>query len=118
MFVKYPNFQDEFEIARRTTSLALDQPAPVLSGDQIIELQQVVRKVPVTDHVIQYTLALVRQTHARPPAQPGGAPKFYRGPKQNGEAKRRQPADGVPDLQPGIDAVANEADVFVGQTEW
>src|SRR5438105_394696 len=62
VFVKYPNFQDEFEIARRTTSLGADQPTAVLTGDQILELQQIVRKVPVTDHVIQYTLALVRQT--------------------------------------------------------
>src|SRR5205085_7894113 len=59
-----------------------------------------------------------RGVHARPPAQSGGAPKFYRGHQQDGEAKRRQPTDGVPDLQPGIDAVANEADVFVGQAEW
>src|SRR6516162_4393980 len=29
VFVKYPNFQDEFEIARRTTSLAMDQPTAV-----------------------------------------------------------------------------------------
>src|SRR5690349_23761981 len=36
--------------------------SPVLSGDQILELQRLVRKVPVTDHVINYTLALVRQT--------------------------------------------------------
>ena len=34
----------------------------MLSGEQIIELQRLVRRVPVTDHVIQYTLALVRQT--------------------------------------------------------
>jgi MoxR-like ATPase len=74
VFVKYPSFQDEFEIARRTTSLAADQPAPVLSGEQILDLQQVVRKVPVTDHVIQYTLALVRQTRVGEP----GAPKFVR----------------------------------------
>src|SRR4051812_10491148 len=74
VFVKYPGFQDEFEIARRTTSLNADQPVPVLSGDQILELQQVVRKVPVTDHVIQYTLALVRQTRVGET----GVPKFVR----------------------------------------
>jgi MoxR-like ATPase len=47
---------------------------PVLSGDQILELQRVVRKVPVTDHVIQYTLALVRQTRVGET----GVPKFVR----------------------------------------
>src|SRR5436853_813717 len=74
VFVKYPNFQDEFEIARRTTSLTMDQPTAVLTGDQILDLQQIVRKVPVTDHVIQYTLALVRQTRVGEP----GVPKLIR----------------------------------------
>src|SRR3989449_2162145 len=74
VFVRYPNFNEEFEIARRTTALAVDEPSSVLSGDQIIELQRLVRRVPVTDHVIQYTLALVRQTRIGEP----GVPKFVR----------------------------------------
>jgi len=74
VFVKYPSFKEEFEIARRTTSLMSDEVTPVLSGDQIVELQKLVRKVPVTDHVIQYTLALVRQTRIGEP----GTPKFIR----------------------------------------
>src|SRR6187549_3074664 len=56
VFVKYPTYNEEFEIARRTTAIAMEEPTPVLSGDQILELQKLVRKVPVTDHVIQYTL--------------------------------------------------------------
>src|SRR5581483_10047193 len=43
VFVKYPNFNEEFEIARRTTSLMSEQTTAVLSGEQILELQQVVR---------------------------------------------------------------------------
>src|SRR5437868_4340230 len=74
VFVRYPSFQDEFEIARRTTSLLSEDVQPVLGGDQILELQKLVRKVPVTDHVIQYTLALVRQTRIGE----AGAPKFIR----------------------------------------
>src|SRR3954464_797389 len=74
VFVKYPSFQEEFEIARRTTALMTEDIKPVLSGDQILELQRVVRKVPVTDHVIQYTLALVRQTRVGEV----GVPKFVR----------------------------------------
>src|SRR5467141_658221 len=52
IFVKYPNFNEEFEIARRTTALITEDIQPVLAGDQILELQHVVRRVPVTDHVI------------------------------------------------------------------
>ncbi len=74
VYVKYPNFKEEFEIARRTTGVQIDEIAPVLSGDQIVEIQQLVRKVPVTDHVIHYCLALVRQTRVGEP----GVPKFIK----------------------------------------
>ncbi len=74
VFVRYPKFDEEFEIARRTTSLAVEEVTPVLSGSQILELQNLVRKVPVSDHVIRYTLALVRQTRLGEP----GVPKFVR----------------------------------------
>jgi MoxR-like ATPase len=74
VFVKYPSFKEEFEIARRTTGVQVDEIAPVLTGDQIIEIQNLVRKVPVTDHVIHYCLALVRQTRVGEP----GVPKFIR----------------------------------------
>ncbi len=74
VFVKYPNFKEEFEIARRTTSLLVEDLQTVLSGDQILDLQRLVRRVPVTDHVIQYTLALVRQTRVSEP----GVPRFIK----------------------------------------
>jgi MoxR-like ATPase len=74
VFVRYPKFDEEFDIARRTTSLTTEEVTPVLSGDQILELQNLVRRVPVTDHVIKYTLALVRQTRVGEP----GVPKFVR----------------------------------------
>ena len=74
VFVKYPSFQEEFEIARRTTGVASDEITPVLTGEQILEIQTLVRKVPVTDHVIHYCLALVRQTRVSEP----GAPKFIK----------------------------------------
>jgi len=62
VFVKYPNFNEEFEIARRTTTTVSDSIQPVLTADEILELQRVVREVPVSDHIIRYTLSLVRQT--------------------------------------------------------
>jgi MoxR-like ATPase len=74
VFVKYPSFGEEFEIARRTTALQVEEPTAILSGDQILELQTLVRKVPVTDHVINYTLALVRQTRVSEP----GVPKYIK----------------------------------------
>jgi MoxR-like ATPase len=74
VFVKYPSFNEEMEIARRTTALVQDDATAVLTGDQIVELQNLVRKVPVADEVIKYTLALVRQTRISEP----GVPKFVK----------------------------------------
>src|SRR5580765_8425623 len=53
VFVNYPNFQEEFEVARRTTAIQSDSVQPVLSGSEIIELQRTVREVPVSDHIIR-----------------------------------------------------------------
>ena len=72
VFVDYPNFNEEFEIARRTTTTLSDNVQPVLTGEEIIALQSIVREVPVTDHVIRYALSLVRQTRVGHP----GAPDF------------------------------------------
>ena len=74
VFVTYPSFDEEFEIARRTTALQVEEIAPVLTGEHILELQNLVRKVPVSDHIIRYCLAIVRQTRI----SEGGAPKFIR----------------------------------------
>ena len=62
VFVEYPNFDDEFEVARRTTSRQKNDVKAVLSAEEIRELQTIVRDVPVSDHVIRYALTLVRQT--------------------------------------------------------
>ena len=70
VFVKYPNFNEEFEVARRTTAIQADDIHPVLSGEEILELQRTVREVPVTDHVIRYALSLVRQTRVGEPGVP------------------------------------------------
>jgi len=65
VFVEYPNFDEEFEVARRTTTTITDTIEPVLTAEEIIDLQRIVREVPVSDHVIRYTLSLVRQTRVR-----------------------------------------------------
>jgi MoxR-like ATPase len=66
--VSYPSFDEEFEVARRTTSAAAPQVEAVLSPDEILHLQQLVREVPISDHLVRYALALVRQTRVREPA--------------------------------------------------
>ena len=62
VFVDYPTFDEEFEIARRTTGLPAEEARPVLSAADIVNLQASVREVPVSDHLVRYALTLVRQT--------------------------------------------------------
>lgn len=72
VFVKYPSFEEERRIAQQTTSPTMIEPEAVLSAVEILELQKLVRQVPVSDHVTDYALALVRQTRVGQP----GVPKF------------------------------------------
>ena len=62
VFVKYPNYDEEYLIAATTTSDLDSDVAEVLSGDEIVKLQQLVRRVPVAPHVIHFALRLVRAT--------------------------------------------------------
>jgi len=73
-YVDYPDEEEEFDIVRRTTADVEATVTPTLSGEQILALQKIVRRVPVADHVIRYALQLVRLT--RP--EKDGAPDFIR----------------------------------------
>lgn len=70
VFVDYPSFNQEFEIARRTTAATQGEIEKVLTAEEILQIQRIVREVPVTDHVIRYALALVRQTRVGYPGTP------------------------------------------------
>src|SRR5204863_4817822 len=58
--VDYPSGQEEWEIARRVTTGQLGEISPVLTGDDIIHIQKLVTKVPVSDQVLGYAWSLVR----------------------------------------------------------
>ena len=60
--VDYPSEDEEVEIMRRTTVPQDVEVRAVLDGAEIMRLQEVVRKVPVTDELIRYVLRLTRQT--------------------------------------------------------
>ena len=62
VFVKYPGYDEEYRIAETTTASFNPDVKEVLSGDEILRLQQLVRRVPVAPFVIHYALRLVRAT--------------------------------------------------------
>jgi MoxR-like ATPase len=84
ILVDYPSEDEEFRIVRQTTADIETQIAPTLSGEQILALQKIVRRVPVADHVIRYALDLVRRTRA----SAADAPDFIRSYVQWGAGPR------------------------------
>jgi len=65
VLVDYPSADEEFEIMKRTTSAPEAPPEAVLTGDEIMRLQQIVRRVPIADHVTRYAMKLTRSTRHR-----------------------------------------------------
>ncbi|MGJ8656388.1 MAG: AAA family ATPase [Akkermansiaceae bacterium] len=60
--VDYPTAEEEKRIARETTGAAKDALKTVLTGEQVIEYQELVRRVPVPDHIYDYAVEIVRKT--------------------------------------------------------
>lgn len=70
VLVNYPSEQEEFDIVRLTTTTRQVEVKHILSAEDVIALQELVRKVPVADHVIRYALQLVRRTRLNQPDTP------------------------------------------------
>ena len=68
--VDYPSGVEEWEIARRVTTGKLGTISPQLSGEEIIKLQELVVRVPVSDQVLGYAWALVRASRPGTPEAP------------------------------------------------
>jgi MoxR-like ATPase len=60
--VDYPSDAEEEQIMRMGTSEQKHEVAKVLSGDDILKLQQIVRKVPVADHIFGYAKKITRMS--------------------------------------------------------
>ncbi len=74
IWIDYPKFDEEIEIVRKTTSMYQPDVSKVLKREEILELQNLVRKVPVADNVIEYAVKLVTMT--RPNLN--GSPDFIK----------------------------------------
>jgi MoxR-like ATPase len=70
--VGYPTAEEEVQIVKSTTAGAPPKLEKILSPERIIALQELVRRVPVPDHVVRYAVELVRNTRPKEP----GVPEF------------------------------------------
>ncbi|MDZ4824719.1 MAG: MoxR family ATPase [Flavobacteriales bacterium] len=62
IWVDYPSFDEEMEIVKSTTSNVEAQVNPVISGQEISFYQQLIRKMPVADNVVEYAVKLSSKT--------------------------------------------------------
>jgi MoxR-like ATPase len=76
VFVGYPSPEEERQIYRLTTGIEQCELDKVLSGAEIPELQALVRRVPVSDHCLDYAMHLVRATRASEEQKPAYVNKW------------------------------------------
>ena len=72
--VGYPSAEEEVQIVKSTTSGSTPRLTKILAPEQILALQELVRRVPVPEHVVRYAVELVRHTRPKEP----NAPDFVR----------------------------------------
>ena len=68
--VDYPTAEEELRIARETTGLARAGLQQLLTGERILAFQQLVRRVPVPEHLYTHAVNLVRMTRPNEPEAP------------------------------------------------
>jgi MoxR-like ATPase len=74
ILIGYPERDEEIRIFKTTTIDELPDVSPVMDARQITQVQQIVRRMPVSDHVLEYVASLARAT--RPECEE--APPFVR----------------------------------------
>lgn len=70
LWLDYPEFEQEIDIIKNTTSLYSPELNIIISHNEILEFQNLVRKVPVADELIRYSVDLVSKTRPGNPASP------------------------------------------------
>ncbi len=70
IFLDYPTYQQELSIVKNTTADDVQKVSKVLTAEEIIAFQHLVRRVPVADNVVEYAVKLV---HATRPGSAGSS---------------------------------------------
>ena len=74
--VGYPSEAEELEVVRRTTARREVHIEPLVDAARVMQIQSLVRDIPIADHVIRYALALVRATRKPERGQEDTRPDF------------------------------------------
>jgi MoxR-like ATPase len=65
ILIDYPSFEEEVQIVQQTTSNRNVSIKPVINAEQIMEFQKLVRNIPVSDHVMDFAVRLVRSSRPK-----------------------------------------------------
>lgn len=70
IWVDYPTYEEELAIVKSTTSDQSVELKQVITGEQIMQYQELIRRIPVADNVLEYAVKLVGKTRANSPEAP------------------------------------------------
>ncbi|MGB0934103.1 MAG: AAA family ATPase [Lishizhenia sp.] len=62
IWVDYPKYEEELAIVKATTSDSKIDLKQIISGEQIVKYQELIRRIPVSDNVLEYAVKLVGKT--------------------------------------------------------
>ncbi|HRW74818.1 MAG TPA: AAA family ATPase [Saprospiraceae bacterium] len=58
----YPSYEEELEVVRQTTTTTVTDLKYIVTGPQILEFQKLIRKIPVSDNVLEYAVGMATKT--------------------------------------------------------
>ncbi len=62
IYLDYPSFEEEVQVVKSTTNDEQEKVNPVFSAAEILDLQHLIRRIPVADNVVEYAVTLVGKT--------------------------------------------------------
>ncbi|WKD86793.1 ATPase RavA [Polaribacter huanghezhanensis] len=63
--LEYPSFAEEVAVVKNTTSNKVNEVNSIFSSQEILDVQQLIRKIPVADNVVEYAVSLVSKTRPK-----------------------------------------------------
>lgn len=62
IYLDYPSFEEEVQVVKNTTNDEQEIVNPVFTAQEILDLQHLIRRIPVADNVVEYAVSLVGKT--------------------------------------------------------
>ncbi len=62
IYLEYPSFEEEVQVVKSTTTDVQSKVNPLFSAQEIIDFQNLIRRIPVADNVVEYAVSMVGKT--------------------------------------------------------